>query len=118
MNCGEFDCLKMGKLVHQLDIKHRISSDNNVENVMVTMYGKFEDLESAYDVFDKMLSTDLAYWNTMLFPSRTCKNYDKAFDRFKTMNSIVEDLGLLLSCKFYDKWLATGIIFGCYALAT
>ncbi|KAH7690728.1 TPR-like protein [Dioscorea alata] len=86
-SCGEFECLEMGKLVHQLAIKCRISNDKYVENAMITMYGKCGNLESACDVFEKMISRDLASWNAMLFAYKNCKCYDKAFDLFKTMNS-------------------------------
>ncbi|KAM0949523.1 putative tetratricopeptide-like helical domain superfamily [Dioscorea sansibarensis] len=97
-SCGEFECLEMGKLVHQLAIKRRISNDKYVENVMITMYGKCGNLESARDVFAKMMSRDLASWNAMLFAFKNCKCYDKAFDLFKSMNSAaIEDNTITIS---------------------
>ncbi|KAJ0967166.1 hypothetical protein J5N97_024083 [Dioscorea zingiberensis] len=86
-SCAEFECLGLGKQIHQLAIKRRFSKDKYVENALITMYGKCGCLASACDVFDKMMSRDLAPWNAMLFSCKNCKCYDKAFDLFKAMNS-------------------------------
>ncbi|XP_039132290.1 pentatricopeptide repeat-containing protein At3g57430, chloroplastic-like isoform X2 [Dioscorea cayenensis subsp. rotundata] len=94
-SCGEFECLEMGKQVHQLAIKHQVSNDKYVENAMITMYGKCGNLESACDVFDKMISRDLASWNAMFFAYKICKYYDEAFDLFKTMNLTAIDVNTI-----------------------
>ncbi|PIA41860.1 hypothetical protein AQUCO_02200352v1 [Aquilegia coerulea] len=57
----------LGKQIHGHVIKYGPMSNTVLENSLMDMYTKCDDLVNAQKVFDEMVETDVVSWNTILF---------------------------------------------------
>ncbi|XP_020590615.1 pentatricopeptide repeat-containing protein At2g13600-like [Phalaenopsis equestris] len=122
-SCADHGCLECGKQIHQLAIKHGFLSDIYVANALIVMYGKCGDVDSSYQVFDTVVSADLALWNAMLASYRNSSCFSKAFDLFKKMqeNRITENsvtLATMLSICAQSGRLEMGKELHAYVIKT
>ncbi|KAI3823234.1 hypothetical protein L1987_04667 [Smallanthus sonchifolius] len=63
--CAEYGNLELGMQVHQLVIKFGYSN-MHIINALMNMYNKFADFRSSYELFNSILTKDVALWNSML----------------------------------------------------
>ncbi|KAL0298625.1 UNVERIFIED_CONTAM: Pentatricopeptide repeat-containing protein [Sesamum radiatum] len=64
--CAEQSNLDFGKKVHRSINASSLNWNLFVQNALVSMYGKYGDLETARSVFDKMHVTDEVSWNSII----------------------------------------------------
>jgi pentatricopeptide repeat protein len=83
--CGEKLDLDFGREIHN-SINYSSSGWNLfVHNALVSMYGKFGELDVARSLFDKMLEKDVVSWNTMISAYASIGMWEEAFELFETM---------------------------------
>ncbi|KAK8963106.1 Pentatricopeptide repeat-containing protein [Platanthera guangdongensis] len=58
--------LKFGRAFHGFFLKQRLLPRIFVENSMIDMYGKLDEVDSANQIFREMEEKDLVSWNTMI----------------------------------------------------
>ncbi|KAL0317492.1 UNVERIFIED_CONTAM: Pentatricopeptide repeat-containing protein [Sesamum angustifolium] len=64
--CAEQSNLDFGKKVHRSINASSLNWNLFVQNALVSMYGKYGDLETARSVFDEMRVTDEVSWNSII----------------------------------------------------
>ncbi|KAJ7958610.1 Pentatricopeptide repeat-containing protein [Quillaja saponaria] len=65
-SCAGFLCHRLGQQVHAQVCKFGPKSHSIVENALIDMYSKFDDLAYAYKVFEDMTDRDAISWNSLL----------------------------------------------------
>ncbi|OWM71735.1 hypothetical protein CDL15_Pgr005923 [Punica granatum] len=55
-----------GRMVHGYCIRTGFTSELNVSNCLITMYAKFEEMESAKRVFEEAPSREIISWNALI----------------------------------------------------
>lgn len=82
--CGEMMDVDFGRVVHScIDACHEWSLF--VHNALVSMYGKFGQVNVARRLFDKMLERDAVSWNTMISAYASKGLWKEAFQLFVEM---------------------------------
>ncbi|KAG7992631.1 hypothetical protein I3843_02G136900 [Carya illinoinensis] len=81
-NIGDFE---MGKQIHSLTIKTRCQFNSFVGNGLISMYGKYKNIEDVSQVFSTMRVRDIVSWNSLI--SRLSENFmlDDARKTFEKM---------------------------------
>ncbi|XP_038980564.1 pentatricopeptide repeat-containing protein At4g19220, mitochondrial isoform X2 [Phoenix dactylifera] len=65
--CGEFNLLRQGKSIHGFTIRRELDPmDCSIENSLLDMYLKCDDVATANLLFRTMPNRDLISWNTMI----------------------------------------------------
>ncbi|KAL7585221.1 pentatricopeptide repeat-containing protein At4g19220, mitochondrial [Lactuca sativa] len=83
---GTLESVIPGKLAHGIAHKTLFDRDVRVQNVLITMYGKFGDIESASLVFDLCVDRNLCSWNCMISVLSQNKEAKTALRLFKNMD--------------------------------
>ncbi|KAJ0053768.1 hypothetical protein Pint_02468 [Pistacia integerrima] len=81
-----FDVEK-GKEVHGLAVKTGFSRDMFVQNTLMDLYFKCEDVDSGSKVFEKMRVRSVVSWTTMITGLAACGDLDSARAVFEQMES-------------------------------
>eukprot|EP01018_Ginkgo_biloba_P002564 Gb_33718 [translate_table: standard] len=83
--CANLAALGQGVKIHEQIIKSGFASDVFVENALVDMYVKCENLEKALDLFDKMHHRNTVSWTAMITGFTQSGRVDEALRVFQEM---------------------------------
>ncbi|XP_071730051.1 pentatricopeptide repeat-containing protein At5g48910-like [Rutidosis leptorrhynchoides] len=83
--CGRLMAVKEGEQIHGLGLKLGFGSEVFVQSSLVSMYSKFNDIDSARKVFNGMSEKDLITWNTLLDGYVKCGEIRLAKELFDQM---------------------------------
>ncbi|XP_027091284.1 pentatricopeptide repeat-containing protein At1g71490 [Coffea arabica] len=106
--CGEQLDVNYGKVVHSyIDGS---SSEHNifVQNALVSMYGKFGEIDAARKIFDKMPDKDTVSWNTIISGYASKGRWIEAFELFEDMRKDGAQINLLTWNTIAGGCLRTG----------
>ncbi len=93
-----------GRHAHEQIIESGLDSDVIVGCSLVTMYAKYESMEDAWRVFNKMSSQDVVTWTAMILGHVKCGQGLKALELFQKMQqedvrpNSVTFVGVLNAC--------------------
>ncbi|XP_052203805.1 pentatricopeptide repeat-containing protein At2g20540 [Diospyros lotus] len=65
-SCGGLLCLHLGKQVHGHTCKFGFKSNTVIENSLLDMYVKCENLRDAHKLFEEMTTRDVISWNNLI----------------------------------------------------
>ncbi|XVF54280.1 hypothetical protein PTKIN_Ptkin05aG0168200 [Pterospermum kingtungense] len=83
--CGERLDLDFGRMVHNSICGSCHHWNLYVSNALISMYGKFGQVDVARDLFNKMLERDDVSWNTMIGCYASSNMWEEAFELFDCM---------------------------------
>ncbi|BFG38575.1 hypothetical protein CerSpe_248490 [Prunus speciosa] len=83
--CRDMQDLKMGRLVHDIVLKHGLLADKFACAALVDMYAKCKVVDDARQLFDKMQNRDLVTWTVMIGAFAECRNADESLVLFDWM---------------------------------
>ncbi|PSR91350.1 Pentatricopeptide repeat-containing protein [Actinidia chinensis var. chinensis] len=83
--CGNLELELEGKLLHGLAFKTLEGTDTRVQNVLITMYGRLGEIESAKLVFTFSCNRNLCSWNCMISALSQNKNGKRALELFQSL---------------------------------
>ncbi|XP_038695185.1 pentatricopeptide repeat-containing protein At3g03580 [Tripterygium wilfordii] len=83
--CGGLVAVDEGKAIHGLVERIGIGRDVIVSNGLISMYFKFDRLEDATKVFDKMVSRDTVSWNTLICGYSQLELFEESLKLFMEM---------------------------------
>ncbi|KAB2634219.1 pentatricopeptide repeat-containing protein [Pyrus ussuriensis x Pyrus communis] len=83
--CCDDGAVGEGKQVHAHVVKLEFGDDGFCQNNLIHMYEKFQSLEEARRVFDKMPQADVVSWTTLIAGNSQCGFIDEAFEIFELM---------------------------------
>lgn len=106
--CGEQLNVSYGKLVHKYI--EGSSSEHNifVQNALVSMYGKFGEIDSARDIFNKMPDKDAVSWNTIISGYASKGRWIEAFELFEDMRKDGTGINIIIWNTIAGGCLRTG----------
>ncbi|KAJ0716030.1 putative tetratricopeptide-like helical domain superfamily [Helianthus annuus] len=84
--CGNLDLVFHGRLVHGFAHKTLVDKDVRVMNALITMYGRFGDVDSAMLVFDLCLNPNLCSWNCIISALSQNKKAKTALRLFQNLD--------------------------------
>ncbi|XP_072993481.1 pentatricopeptide repeat-containing protein At2g17210 [Typha latifolia] len=64
--CWKLDAAEQGLGLHGLVVKNGYFTDGSIQNSLLSMYGKFQDLKSAQNMFDEMPDRDVVSWSALI----------------------------------------------------
>lgn len=64
--CGNLGLVSEGRCFHGLAIKTLIESETQLQNTLITMYGRCKDIDSAVKVFGLISDPNLCSWNCVI----------------------------------------------------
>ncbi|XXG78951.1 hypothetical protein AAC387_Pa09g0121 [Persea americana] len=91
MGLANFAGVKEGKAFHGLIIKNCLEFDASVGNSLLSMYCKFECLDVAEKIFNRMSNWDMGSWNCMI------SGYGRSLHCYVIKTSVDEDVSILNS---------------------
>eukprot|EP01018_Ginkgo_biloba_P022189 Gb_02998 [translate_table: standard] len=103
--CSMLSALKHGKQIHGHITKTGFLAHLLVGNVLIDMYAKSGSIESARNVFDKIIQTDVVSWNSIIAGHAQHGLYKEAFQLFQKMQMIgvspnhITFVGVLSACS-------------------
>lgn len=83
--CRDLSDLKMGRLIHDIVLKHGLLSDNFVCAALVDMYAKCRVIDDARQLFDNMPRRDLVTWTVIIGGLAECRNASESLVMFDRM---------------------------------
>ncbi|XP_075479682.1 pentatricopeptide repeat-containing protein At1g71490-like [Primulina tabacum] len=93
--CGEQSNLAFGKEVHN-SLEGSFPERNLfVQNSLVAMYGKCGDVDTARNIFEKMLVKDEVSWNSIISAYASKDRWDEAFELFESMRRAGVELNII-----------------------
>ncbi|KAI6697464.1 hypothetical protein NL676_017583 [Syzygium grande] len=96
--CGDLLFVEIGKRAHGEIVLGGLESDIYVAKSLLAMYLRFEDIEAARAMFDRMRERNLASWNTMIFGYARNGKAEEALLGFQEMKKdglVVDGMTLL-----------------------
>ncbi|KAK2445600.1 pentatricopeptide repeat-containing protein [Trifolium repens] len=84
-SCGCFELIFQGRSIHGFGIKDGFCWDSHLNNALMSMYAKCDDLEASRLLFDEMVEKNVVSWNTMIGAYGQNGLFDKAIICFKEM---------------------------------
>ena len=84
--CGNLELVFNGKLVHGFAVKTLVDDDVRVRNALITMYGRFGDVDHAMLVFDLCHNRNLCSWNCIIVALSLTKKLKLRYICFKILN--------------------------------
>ncbi|CAL5204674.1 unnamed protein product [Lathyrus oleraceus] len=84
-SCGCFELILQGRSVHGFGIKAGLGWDSHLNNALMSMYAKCDDLKASELLFDEMDEKNVVSWNTMIGAYGQNSLFDKAVFCFKEM---------------------------------
>ncbi|XP_061338785.1 pentatricopeptide repeat-containing protein At2g02750 [Gastrolobium bilobum] len=87
--CASLSCIRFGRQVHGLIVKHEAGDDVMVLTALVDMYSKCGCWHSAFDVFTAVEGDrrNLITWNSMISGMMLNAQCERAVDMFQTLDS-------------------------------
>ncbi|KDP31272.1 hypothetical protein JCGZ_11648 [Jatropha curcas] len=82
---GQLSSVLLGKQMHGSILKHGLDTRLFVKNNLIHMYGLFDDIETARQLFEEISSPELVAWNTIISCCVYCGKFKEALDLFSTM---------------------------------
>ncbi|MCD9645617.1 hypothetical protein HAX54_034660 [Datura stramonium] len=86
MTIDDPSVLKIGEVIHGFCLRLGVESNNHVSSLLVSMYLRCKRLDSAFGVFDSLVTPDLVTWSALISGVSLCGNSVKALDFFREMN--------------------------------
>ncbi|KAL9233996.1 hypothetical protein vseg_008922 [Gypsophila vaccaria] len=83
--CSHAGALKLGKEIHAFAVRGGCENFNNVQNALITMYARCEDLKHAHFVFRLMEEKDIVSWNSIISGYANRDKYEEGFFFFREM---------------------------------
>ncbi|MED6182391.1 hypothetical protein PIB30_028137 [Stylosanthes scabra] len=83
--CANLELLSQGKTLHGLTLKSPLQSDTRVQNSLITMYDRCEDIDSARAVFKFCSGPNLCSWNCMISALSHNKESREALELFRDL---------------------------------
>ncbi|XP_072965471.1 pentatricopeptide repeat-containing protein At2g20540 [Typha angustifolia] len=83
--CGGLLALDLGKQIHSHIIKSGFDSNSIVQNSLIEMYTRCDDLALARNLFDEMSQRDVVSWNTLISAHARLGQMRKARALFNSM---------------------------------
>ncbi|GJS81129.1 pentatricopeptide repeat-containing protein [Tanacetum coccineum] len=83
--CGNLELVFNGKMVHGLAVKTLVDDDVRVRNALITMYGRFGDVDHAMLVFDSCHNRNLCSWNCIISALAQNKEAQTALHLFQNL---------------------------------
>jgi pentatricopeptide repeat protein len=83
--CASVGALEEGKLFHEQIVQRGFESAVFVGSSVVNMYAKYESMEEAQRVFNKMPSLNVVSWNVMILAHMNCGQGQEALELFRQM---------------------------------
>jgi len=83
--CGEKMDLGFGREIHKTINSSSARWNLFVHNALVSMYGRFGEIDVARSLFDKMPEKDAVSWNTMISAYASRRMWKEAFELFESM---------------------------------
>ncbi|KAF5725681.1 putative pentatricopeptide repeat-containing protein [Tripterygium wilfordii] len=97
-----------GKAIHGLVVRIGIGRDVIVSNGLISMYFKFDRIEDATKVFDKMVSRDTVSWNTLICGYSQLELFEESLKLFMEMvNKFKPDMLTIASVILFSALAAT-----------
>ncbi|KAG4912663.1 hypothetical protein JHK82_053253 [Glycine max] len=85
--CMAYNALDVGRVAHALAIKMGFWGDLYVQNTMMNLYFKCENVDDGWNVFDKMCVRNVFAWTTVIAGFVACGKLDTARELFEQMPS-------------------------------
>ncbi|XP_077240034.1 tetratricopeptide repeat (TPR)-like superfamily protein [Tasmannia lanceolata] len=83
--CGSLVAIEAGKIIHGFVNKIGIEKERLVNNGLLAMYCKFDNLKDARRLFDEMKHRDTVSWNTIICGYSQCGVFEEAIKLFQEM---------------------------------
>ncbi|KAG6472061.1 pentatricopeptide repeat-containing protein At5g66520-like [Zingiber officinale] len=85
--CGDTGALSMGRAMHRLIDKKRLSLDLRLGTALVDMYAKCGDIETSRNIFSELNEKDVITWSSMILGLANHGHGKVAIDLFSDMIS-------------------------------
>ncbi|KAJ8755182.1 hypothetical protein K2173_018980 [Erythroxylum novogranatense] len=99
--CGNLLLVSEGKAIHALTLKTSDGLDTSVQNALITMYGRYHDVESAKLVFNFCTNRNLCSWNCLISALSQNKNGRETLEQFLHLElkpNEITIVGILSAC--------------------
>ncbi|XP_041009096.1 pentatricopeptide repeat-containing protein At1g71490-like [Juglans microcarpa x Juglans regia] len=106
--CGEKLDLGFGREVHNIINSNSVEWNLFVHNALVSMYGRFGEIDVARSLFDKMPERDEVSWNTMISAYASRGMWGKAFELFENMRTTGIEVNIIIWNTIASGCLRTG----------
>ncbi|KAH9611012.1 hypothetical protein KSS87_013243 [Heliosperma pusillum] len=83
--CSYVRVLMVGKEIHAFAVRNGCEKLNNVQNALITMYARCEDLRHAHTVFLLMEEKDIVSWNSIISGYANFDRYEESSFLFREM---------------------------------
>ncbi|CAJ1968140.1 unnamed protein product [Sphenostylis stenocarpa] len=95
--CRDIKDLQMGRVIHDVVLKHGLLLDDFVCASLVDMYAKCMVVEDAQRLFERMLSKDLVTWTVMISAYADCNAYESLvlFDRMREEGVVPDKVAMV-----------------------
>ncbi|GKF07805.1 pentatricopeptide repeat-containing protein [Tanacetum coccineum] len=100
--CKNLELVFNGKMVHGLVVKTLVDDDVRVSNALITMYGRFGDVDHAMLVFDSCHNRNLCSWNCIISALAQNKEAQTALHMFQNLEFEPDEITnstILLACS-------------------
>ncbi|KAJ7968977.1 Pentatricopeptide repeat-containing protein [Quillaja saponaria] len=105
--CGEKSDLCFGREIHDSIEASSLEWCLVVHNALVSMYGRFGEIEIARQLFDKMPTRDVVSWNTMISCYAVKGMWEDAFRLFDSMQEENIELNIIIWNTITGGYLRT-----------
>lgn len=93
--CAEQSNLDLGRAVQKYIINSSMDWDLFVQNALVSLYAKCEDLETARSIFDEMPVKDKVSWNSIISGYASMGKWDDTFQLFEGMQEAGSNINII-----------------------
>lgn len=95
--CRDRKDLQMGRVIHDVVLKHGLQLDHFVCASLVDMYAKCMVIEDAEKLFKRMLGKDLVTWTVMIGAYADCNAYESLvfFDRMREEGVVPDKVAMV-----------------------
>lgn len=85
--CWRLGVITEGLNIHNLVIKNGLAYDLSIQNALMSLYAKFEDLKSARKMFDEMSQRDVISWSVLISAYAQVGEFPIALQLFREMSA-------------------------------
>lgn len=90
--CGNLGLILQGRCFHALTIKTWRKSDTQLQNTLITMYGRCKDIDSAVKVFGLISDPNLCSWNCVISAFSQNKAGREVFQLFRNLKLVPNEI--------------------------
>lgn len=103
--CSNIEALETGKQVHSLAVKAGCQFNSYVCNALITLYGKYRNIGSVRQIFDRTTVKDTVSYNSFMSALVQNNLFDEARDVFNNMPSpdVVSWTTIISACAQADQ---------------